>query len=272
MKIVFWSPVHGQAKQSSNMLAVSLILALQKKKRVLMTQTQFCMNDLEDAIVGRTGTKELRERFYQDMGIDALNRCIKRKHLERDDLINCCIQILEDSELMLLPGGQAGSYEIHYMSLCETIGYLLKEAEKYFDYVMVDANPGKERISSILLEEADAVVVNLSQNLGLLDSFFKEYPQSLMQKKVFYLFGAYLSDSCYNLHNLRWRYGRVKRTNSGVIPMNVRFMDAVSGGSVLNFFESNIECEAGDSNYRFMQEAKNVSERMLRLWCGGDEV
>lgn len=265
MKIVFWSPLHGQTKQSSNMLALTLMLAMNKKKRILMTQTQFCMNDLEDVIVGRTGTRELRERFYQDMGIDALNRCIKRKQLEKSDLTNCCVQILNEPELLLLPGARAGSYEIHSESLRETIGYLLSEAEKYFDFVMADTNPGNDGVSRLLMEEADVVVVNLSQNIGLLDSFFSNFPEELKGKEQFYLFGAYLRDSCYNLHNLRLRYRSINRRNSAVIPMNVRFMDAVSGGRVVDFFETNIECEAGESNYGFMQEVKNASDRLLRL-------
>ena len=265
MKVMFWSPVHGQAKQSSNLLAIALMLAMQKKKRILMTQTQFCMNDLEDVIVGRTNAKEIREQFYQDMGVDALNRCIKRKRLEKSDLVNCCVQVMENPDLMLLPGAKAGSYEIHCESLRETIIYLLCEAERYFDYVLVDTNPGSDIISRLLLEGADVIVVNLSQNIGMLNFFFENYPSVLKKKKVFYLFGAYLSDSCYSLQNLRLRYKEIKRANSGVIPMNVRFMDAVSGGRIVDYFESSIESEAGDSNYGFMQEVKYVSEKLFRL-------
>ena len=67
MKIIFWAPVHGQSRQSANLLAVALIMAMRKQQHMLLTQTQFRMNDLEDAIIGRTGVKELREQFYQDM-------------------------------------------------------------------------------------------------------------------------------------------------------------------------------------------------------------
>lgn len=265
MKIVFWSPVHGQAKQSSNMLAVALILAMQKQYRLLITQTQFRMNDLEDAVIGRSLTKENRERFYQGMGIDAIQRCIKRKPMEESDLENCCVQVLQNSKLMLLPGANSGSYEIHYEALNEMMVFLLREAEQYFDCILIDTNPGGDRISRMLMEEADVVVVNFSQNIGLIDSFFWSYPKELSGKKVFYLFGAYLSDSCYNLHNLRFRYGKIRRSNSGAIPLNIGFMDAVSGGKTVDYFETNRGCEPGDSNYKFIKEVGSVAERLLRF-------
>lgn len=263
MKIVFWSPVHGQTRQSSNMLAVALMLAMKKKYRVMITQTQFRMNDLEDAVVGRAVAIGVREQFFQNMGIDAVCRCIKHKQLEKTDLENCCIQVLPESDLMLLPGTQSGSYEIHYELLGEMLPYLLGKAEKYFDYVLVDVNPGKDGISRQLVGEAEAVVVNLSQSVGVLDTFFLNYPKELTGKKVFYLFGSYLADSSYNLNNLRFRYGQLKRENSGVIPLNVGFMDAVSGGKVVDYFEANLDSEAGDANYRFISEVDKVSERLL---------
>ena len=265
MKIVFWAPVHGQTGQSSNMLALALMLALRKKRRLLITQTQFQMNDLEDAVVGRTVAKGMRDRFYQGMGIDAVNRCIKRKQMEKEDLDNCCIQILPGGELMLLPGARSGNYEIHYETLQDSLLFLLRQAELYFDALLIDVNPGADGISRMLMQEADVVVVNLSQNMGVLDSFFWNFPKELSGKKVFYLFGAYLADSCYNLHNLRFRYSKIKRDNSGAVPMNVRFRDAVSGGKTVDFFESNIECEPGDGNYGFMHEISGVSERLLRF-------
>lgn len=265
MKIVFWSPVHGQTRQSSNMLAVALMLTMKQKRSTLITQTQYRMNDLEDAVIGRAVTKKIREQFYQDMGIEAVGRCIKHKRLEKADLENCCIQVLMNSELMLLPGARSANYEIHYELLNEILLYVLRQAEQYFDYVLADTNPGADRISGQLLEAAEVVVVSLSQNLGVLDAFFENFPEELQGKKVFYLFGAYLEDSCYNLHNLRFRYRQLRRENSGVIPLNVGFMDAISAGKTVDFLEANLESEPGDTNYMFVSEVERVSEALLHL-------
>lgn len=265
MKIVFWSPVHGQTRQSSNMLAVALMLTMKQKRSTLITQTQYRMNDLEDAVIGRAVTKKIREQFYQDMGIEAVGRCIKHKRLEKADLENCCIQVLMNSELMLLPGARSANYEIHYELLNEILLYVFRQAEQYFDYVLADTNPGADRISGQLLEAAEVVVVSLSQNLGVLDAFFENYPEELQGKKVFYLFGAYLEDSCYNLHNLRFRYRQLRRENSGVIPLNVGFMDAISAGKTVDFLEANLESEPGDTNYMFVSEVEKVSEALLHL-------
>lgn len=263
MKIVFWAPVHGQTRQSSNMLAVAFVSALRENAGILMTQTQFCMNDLEDAVVGRTSVKEMRERFYRDMGIDAVSRCIKRKQLERSDLENCCINILPDSELMLLPGSKAGSYGVHCEALYEILPYVLREAERYFEYVLIDTNPGMDYVSQKMIDIADVVVVNLSQNMGVVEPLFRNFPEILKTKKVFYLFGSYLADSCYSLHNIRFRYDRINRKNSGVIPLNIGYMDAISSGRVMDYFATNMECEQGDVNFRFIKEVREASERLL---------
>ncbi len=262
MKIVFWSPVHGQARQSSNLLAVSLNLVMEQHKKILVTQTQYRMNDLEDAAVGRAGRKDFREQFYQDMGIDSLIRCLKRKQITKADIENCCIQLLPDEEFILLPGSQCENYEVFQENVGETVRTVLEEAEKYYDYVFVDTNPGGDRMSRQLLQAADFIVVNLSQNVGVIDRFFWDYPEELRGKRVFFLFGSYLADSCYNLSNLRYRYELIRRNNAAVIPMNVGFMDAIAGGNVRNYFAKNLECEPGDANYTFMQEVGATVRKM----------
>lgn len=265
MKIVFWAPVHGQTRQSSNMLAVSLMMAMKQRKRLLLTQTQFCMNDMEDAIVGRVGAKEIREQFYQDMGIDSLMRCIKRKRPDKTDVENCCVQLLPNEELVLLPGSQSSNYEVYSEILSETIVAMLSETEKYYDAVLIDATPGIDKINKKLFEDADLVVVNLSQNIGVIDLFFRSIPEELLGKKVFYLFGSYLSDSSFNIKNLRIRYPELKMKNTGVVPMNVGFMDAISVGRLLNYFEENIECEQWDVNYWFVKAVNQTVELLCQL-------
>lgn len=262
MKIVFWSPVHGQARQSSNLLAVSLKLVMEQHKKIMVTQTQYRMNDLEDAVVGRAGKKAFRERFYQDMGMDSLIRCLKRKQIEKADIENCCIQLLPDEDFILLPGSQCENYEIFQETVGETVHTVLEEAEQYYDYVFVDTNPGGDRISRKLLQTADLIVVNLSQNVGVIDRFFWDYPEELRGKRVFFLFGSYLPDSCYNLSNLRYRYRLIRRNNAAVIPMNVGFMDAIAGGNVRDYFAKNLECEPGDVNYTFMKEVGETVRKM----------
>ena len=265
MKIIFWAPVHGQSRQSANLLAVALIMAMRKQQHMLLTQTQFRMNDLEDAIIGRTGVTELREQFYQDMGIDSLVRCIKRKRPEKTDVENCCIRLSQRPELMLLPGSRSNNYEIYCQTFNEMITAVLAEAEKYFDAVLVDSNPGMDPINRKLFCEADMVVVNFSQNIGVIDSFFKEKIKELSGKNVFYLFGSYLPDSRYSLKNLRLRYKELNKRNTGVIPLSVGFMDAISEGRIPDFFEENLESEQGDANYMFIREVIATTDRLCNL-------
>ena len=109
------------------------------------------------------------------------------------------------------------------------------------------------------------VVVNFSQNIGVIDSFFKEKIKELSGKNVFYLFGSYLPDSRYSLKNLRLRYKELNKRNTGVIPLSVGFMDAISEGRIPDFFEENLESEQGDANYMFIREVIATTDRLCNL-------
>lgn len=269
MRIVFWSPVHGMARQTSNLLAIALSMAMQDKYKVLITQTQFRSGSLEDAVIGHAGTKEARERFYQDIGIDSLMRGIKRKKMDETDVNNCCVQLLSEAKLMLLPGTKVEQFEIYRELMPETVFHSLQEVKSHFDFVFVDVTPGNDAISRKIIQDAELVVVNLPQNTGVIASFLSEYPQELKNKRLFFLFGSYFSDSYNNLHNLRARYERFSGKNTGSIPVSIGFMDALSMGNTCRFFEVNQECEPEAANYYFMKEVQAAKERLLRFSKAG---
>lgn len=269
MNIVFWSPVHGQTRQSSNMIAMALMIALKNGYRGLITQTQYVMNDMEDVIVGRTSRKEARERFYEDVGIDALIRVFKSRQLNRRAIENCSVQLIDNVEssgtLTLLPGTQSESRQVFNDDMDKALLAVLREVQRCYDLVFIDVNPGMGEQTKKLISRADLIVVNLSQNISLSDKLFREFPAEFEGKEVFYLIGSYLLDSRYSIKNMRHRYKRMKNANSAVVPVNVGYMDAIASGTVKDFFVRNLDEELVSGNRMFMKEVSAAADKILKM-------
>lgn len=272
MKIVFWSPVHGQSASTSNTLIISLLAGIFMKKKCLLTQTHFNYNNLEAPLVQSNTKSDLD--YFMDVGIDALVKRFKAERINYKIIENCCISLI-DTNISLLPG----TTKINREDFEDEIGLiapgLIKEFDLFYDYVFVDANPSQNELSSKLMEDASLVVVNLSQNIGVVDMFFQSF-RSEIKNKVFYLFGSYDCNSIYNINNIRRKYKEVTISNSGVIPYNTGFKDAQIGGRVIEFVRKNLNCNKSNSNYYFMMKSIAATEKIIKMagkeQKGGKEI
>lgn len=264
MKIAYWSPIHGQAGTTSNILSTALISSLYFKRKCLLTQTHFIYNNLEAPLVGSNSKNISSSDFFRDVGIDSLIRCFKAAKLTEDMLENCCIT-LPNTTLKLLPGTSKRNRDSFEYEMTSVIINLLRTVEKMTDLVFIDVSSGNNPLSYSIMKDCDLTVINLSQNIELIDSYFTEY-QDNMPNKIFYLFGSYDRDSKYNIHNLRRRYWRsITSHNSGVIPYNTSFMDASCDGRLAEFIQDNLLCDAKDWNKYFIQRALRSTEKILKI-------
>ena len=259
MKIVFWSPVHGQAATTSNLLTVAITSVLNNKYKNLITQSHYNLNNFERPIIG-TSIKELSEQFA-DVGVDALARFQKTIPLNEEIIENCCISLLSQ-RLNLLPGTTMLNEELFEKEMISAFPSILKASEEYHDIVFVDANSGRRnKITNKILEEADLIVVNHSQNISVIEDFFNNY--SFDEKKTLYLIGNYNYQSKYNLRNLINSYKQFNKSNLAAIPYNVEYLDAQSSGEAIKFLVRNQNCDKYDSNYYFIKTIKESSNLIL---------
>jgi hypothetical protein len=264
MKALYWAPVHGQAGTTSNLLVTALITGLYFKKKGLITQTHFNYNNLEAPLLEANSDNQKYRNFFREIGIDALIRNFKVEKLTKEWLDYCCTDIT-DTRLMLLPGTsqtvrESFDYEMNIVMLP-----LLKAVESHQDNIFLDISSGNNHLSMKLMQEADIVIVNLSQNIHMINLFFESFSDKL-PGNVFYLVGNYDYRSRYNLTNLRKRYHRyMNSSNSGVIPYNIGFRDSMADGRVADFIRNNLQCKKKDPNYYFIQKAIRTTEKLLRL-------
>lgn len=259
MIIAFWSNSHGQARTTSNMIAIAAMMAMDYQYRCLLTQTHFCMNNLEAYLVG---DRETSQDMYLDMGIDGLSSIIKLRALDKDTIDNYSVSFF-NKRITLLPGTVGGNKKLFTNDMIQTITRLLEELKKHYEMVFIDLNSGPDQVSKLVLEKADAVVVNLCQNKNMLDNYMTSWKPS--NKKIMYLIGGYEKNSTYNLHNLKLLYKPLDKKITGIIPYNTEFMDAGSNGETLKFLSKNMNNGKKDTNGYFMECVKDASHKLLRM-------
>lgn len=263
MKIVYWSPVHGQAGTTSNIIVSATLACLCFRQKVLLTQTHFNYNNLEAPFWGANSYDLASRDFYMNVGLDAIIRSFKAAKIDNQVLENCCPS-LPITDLLLLPGTTQRNREAFDSEMKMVMTNLLRNMEEVCEIVFVDINSGNNELSKKLIANADLTVVNLSQNMVVTDMYFREF-RGMIKGKVFYVFGNYDDKSKYNLNNIRRKFNKeIRSDNSGVIPYNTAFKDAQCDGRVVNFIKNNIKSKRNDENYYFIQKAVRTTEKLLK--------
>jgi len=251
--------MHGQTGTTSNLLAIAVMSTLQYQLKNMITQTHFNLNNLEAPLVSTSSA--IAKEYLMDVGIDALTRSIKSSPLDSDILENCSISLL-NKQLNLLPGTTKSNRDIYEYDMSKTITSILNAAAGFHDIVFIDTNAGRNDLTMKILQNADLIVVNLSQNKSTLDEYVMNY--ELIGKKVFYLIGNYNCNSRYNLKNIQKTYQWLKNKNTAVIPYNTEYMDAQSDGQVIHFIRNNMDCGKDESNAYFIREVKAAVNKIMK--------
>lgn len=262
MKIAFWSNMHGQTGTTSNLLAIAVMSTLQFKSRNMVTQTHFNLNNLEAPLVSTSNS--IAKEYFLDIGIDALARGIKSSPLDGEIIENCSISLL-NRRLNLLPGTAKNNRDIYESDMSRTITGILQAAVNYYDIVFIDTNSGKNELTMKILQNADLIIVNLSQNKSIIEDYAANY--QFDHRKIFYLLGNYDNISKYNLKNIRKTYRWLNSRNTAIIPYNTEYMDAQSDGQVISFLLRNLECDKEESNAYFISEVKRAVIKIMK--CAG---
>nr|MDA3846030.1 hypothetical protein [Vallitaleaceae bacterium] len=95
MKVAFWSTVHGQTTTTSNVLAISIMIALKQTLKTLITHNHYYHSTLEHTLLDANyRDPELTE--FSDMGIDAVSRFIKFNTVDESCIKNYATTIINN--------------------------------------------------------------------------------------------------------------------------------------------------------------------------------
>lgn len=253
MKLVFWSPRGGQTGTTSNMLLVASYAAMKDRKEVVMMQAQQNAGELEQAVLAGTEVETI------EAGMDSLVRIFKSEPLQSENIEACCIDIYQKC-LRVLPATRKKNQEVYEAELAPMVPYFINACSDCFQQVYVDVGSDTSKSTERVFEEADMIVVNLSQSRVLLDEYFMQCHR--FSKKVFYIIGQYQRSSKYNINYICNHY-RIKKHQIGYICYESGFMDGMSDGEVISYLLRTMESKKQDEAYQLIQDIKKTYESMI---------
>lgn len=253
--IAFWSPVHGQCCTSSNLIAVSVLLALRYDVNALMMHNQYERSSLEYTFL----KKEIES---MEKGIDAIEKLCRANQIIPKDFFDYTEELL--SNLYLLQGSTK-VYKHDRRKLAETIQYIVYCARQNYDLVFTDLSSGLQNsITNKLLTDADLIMVCLNQNMKVLSDYFEDTVNynEIKNKNHVILISNYDKSSKYTESYIRriFKY----KGDILVVPNNNEFRDAQNDHDVLKFFYANYDLSSTDSNYHFSKSVATIGDNILK--------
>ncbi len=129
----------------------------------------------------------------------------------------------------------------------------------------IDCGNRRDVLREHLLAQADAVVLNVSQEHHNLDAYFQY--RHVFHRRTVYLIHQYHQGSIYNKNNFKRLY-RIDEESLGIIPHDPFFRYACSRGTVQEFVRGYIHCGILDHPFYFMQELIRSAYLILKA-AGG---
>ncbi len=257
MQVAFWSNYH-QTGTTCNLVAVSAMIILEYRLKVLMTHNHFDRSALETSFIDRDYVKNELSSL-NDVGIDALSSFIKYNKVDKDNISRYTTTIIKN-KLELLVGTSITNKDLYMKDINEVIDIILTHAKSYYDLIFVDVAPGQADTTKKIFEHSDLIVVNLNQNYNIIEDFFEKYSE--YKDQCVFLLGKYDRNSRFNAKALQRKFGI--KSNIGVVPYNIEFSDACCEAKAIDFIMRNLKAGKDDINYYFIQEVRKTVELILK--------
>ncbi len=234
-------------------LASAVTLASRGSK-ILITQTHYCMNNLEMPLLPRGKG----ETLVEGKGIDSLVRDFKSGQISEKQILENTVEVTEN--LLLLPGGRNRCRELYDDRHTRDIeSRILSIAHETCGNILAELNPGYSSRTSEQLETADILVICLRQNTRMLDEL-AEWGIPEGKKKTLVLFGMYDKKSRYSTGYFSRRYSFLKKKKICVLPYLSDYLDAVNGCGVTGFLKEGLGCSWRGKEKAFFDAVRKLSD------------
>jgi hypothetical protein len=229
------------------MAVVAATIALDHHIRVLMTHTHLKQGVLEYVF---SQTRAAAQAATSG-GMDAIERLVQCGMLTPEGIRDHAESILKD-RLELLSGSL--NTEKHTAKLL--LPHIFKDYRRFYDLLFVDLSAEDDpEVVSLVMEQADLVVVNLSQNQVSLNTYFETSGRSPVpgHKQVLYCLGAYERTARMNKERIIKQY-RLGKSAVGIVPYHTGFMDAQNERRTVPFL-----LKAREARTRFLEYSEDGS-------------
>ena len=260
MKITYWSHEQGKAGTTANLAAVSVMLALGQQRQSFLLENHYHVNNLETMLVPNH-SQVLREDgyYYNQRGMDYIMRHIGSGQNPRTLIERAAVPLLQH-HIRYIPQGPIFNKEVFAYQLQQQFFPLLHYLEDAADDLVIDVEARGNASTTMILSEADLVVVNLSQSQPAFEHFFSHYAS--LQQKAVYIIGQYRPDREFTLDKILKEFP-IKKERIGILPYNEEFAHALSGGKLIPFLARNYQCGNFHRNYPLIKECKNCAKMIM---------
>lgn len=248
--IISWSPVIGQGASTSNMAALVSVLSLSYDYENIAMHTKPSRSNLE-AIFG----KKVDNSSFMS-GTSALMRLSKSGKINLNNMKDYAEIVYKDKlDLLCNIEGLSNSKDF--------VKSLIPFANKIYDLVWVDLCSGEmSEKDKDMISSSDLLVISLSQNKFLLDSFFKDFHNSFFKNKnIVFVMGMYDESLSLNISKIRREY---KIKNEIIpIPYSSGYKNSINKLAISKFFYQNILADKNNPNMEFIEALSKANEKIL---------
>lgn len=267
MRIVFVGAAKGQTGTSASIAAITSMLALEEKGKLLIMHAQHKNRDLEYAFLEKEYLNQVNQLF-KDTGMDGVYRFSNLKNKAENSISRYTTNLIKN-RLDLLIGSQNTNKALFEKEFFESYRFINNNYTNEYRAVIIDAGGCSPELQEQLLREADLVVITLNQSLHLLEDFFEHtYPN--LKKECYFLIGNYNNNSRYSIKYIEKAF-KIK-AHIGGICYNREFADAFSEGKTLEFIIRNVENDKQDYNYNFIRQLKAAAKDISQAIKAKEEL
>lgn len=263
--VAFWSPLQGGSGSTAHTISVASMIGLEYRVRMLLGHGGAVGERVEGAF--QSGQVALDHSFvsFNDCGMDALERLCLNRRLNKENIRDYTIPLMpERFDFVTGNAKKEGTLPGYRPSLLPSI---LSCANEYYDLVLMDAGCGNEDLDNkgdgALLNNADLIVVSLTQNIKALEAFFSggKLPEALHNKPYIIVVGRYDRDSHCTLQNMKRRF-KFKGSIHG-IPYSTDFLDAWNMQAVLPFIHRSRHMNSHQSAAPFYESIRSLAKDIM---------
>lgn len=268
MKIGFIGGTVGTKEVTRYMLATAYMISCMQKGSIFALQTMF-RNDsdkLEAAFERKDAGNCMREelRYYSVGGMDYLLQKYQVGQMTKDT-VKMSARTIVPERFFCLSAEPEPLQESMMRCKTDCFQKIVEQAKMIADFVLIDGGRLENGLMSNdqreLFSEVDLMVILLSQNSELLETYF--FQRQLLYENVVYFVCDYDENSPYNCKNMERIY-RISKEQLVAVTSCQPFELAYEKGCTKEFIERHLFLGIYDRNYYFIKSLRHAVEIMLR--------
>lgn len=261
MKVAFWESMRRESRRTDNMAAISIMLSILYRKKVILLDNGQESDSFERVFRGIQRFYYVREDSNYIVHIHGMDQILNNLHIttELEPLLTrSAVEVIQDY-LYYVPQSKVINHLAYEYQLYQELPTIMRLYESISNLIMIRTRNGNNLSTKQVLDEADLVMVELAQNYDVLDEFFDNY-SSLCQKAI-YVFNQYTNHSI-NIQNIMMKY-HIKKEQIVILTEHQPMNAASISGNLVSFLKGNCYCKKESEHYHCVRQLRRASKMIL---------